>query len=66
MFGIGRRSPTGAPTARPRLRLPARPRNEPVGLQIPIGPTGILVGSTLRDDPRTKPPQQCDDWVMWG
>ena len=24
------------------------------------------MGAALRDDPRTNPPQQRDDWVMWG
>ena len=55
-----------APTARPRLRLPSRPLEGAGDPAVPIGPTGILVGAALRDDPRANPPQQRDDWVMWG
>lgn len=39
-----------APTARPPLRLPTRVLNEPAALAIPIGPTGILVGTVISDD----------------
>jgi type VII secretion protein EccE len=55
-----------APTARPRLRLPQRALGDPDELVIPIGPTGILVGAALRDDPRATPPIQRDDMIMWG
>jgi hypothetical protein len=55
-----------APTARPRLRLPSRPLNDPSELRIPIGPTGVLVGAALRDAPDARPPQQRDDLVMWS
>jgi hypothetical protein len=55
-----------APTARPRLRLPSRPLNDPAELRIPIGPTGVLVGAALRDAPDARPPQQRDDLVMWS
>ena len=34
-------------------------------LQIPVGPTGILVGAALRDDKSVCPPIQRDDLVMW-
>jgi type VII secretion protein EccE len=55
-----------APTARPRLRLPQRALGDPDELVIPIGPTGILVGAALRDDPRATPPIQRDDMIMWA
>jgi type VII secretion protein EccE len=55
-----------APTAKPRLRLPARVLDRPEDLQLPLGPTGILVGAALRDDHRAQPPQQRDDLVMWS
>jgi type VII secretion protein EccE len=54
-----------APTSQPRLELPARAlqRHE---LEIPIGPTGVLVGSALRDDKSGWPEIQRDDLVMWA
>ena len=55
-----------APTSQPRLRLPARPLGAPDVLQIPIGPTGILVGAALRDDKSGNPEVQRDDLVMWA
>ena len=55
-----------APTARPRLRLPQRVLGDPDELVIPIGPTGILVGAALRDDPRSVPRIQRDDMIMWA
>ena len=57
-----------APTARPRLRLrlPQRELGDPGGLVIPIGPTGILVGAALRDDPHAPIPIQRDDMIMWS
>jgi type VII secretion protein EccE len=55
-----------APTARPRLRLPQRALGDPAELVIPIGPTGILVGAALRDDPHASPPVQRDDMIMWA
>jgi hypothetical protein len=35
-------------------------------LVIPIGPTGILVGAALRDDPHATPTIQRDDMIMWA
>jgi hypothetical protein len=55
-----------APISAPRLRLPARALGAPVGLHIPIGPTGILVGAALRDDKTGNPEVQRDDLVMWA
>jgi type VII secretion protein EccE len=55
-----------APTARPRLNLPARRLGDPAGLQIPIGPTGILVGAALYDDRHSAPEIHRDDLVMWA
>ena len=55
-----------APTARPRLRLPQRELGDPGELVIPIGPTGILVGAALRDDPHAPIPIQRDDMIMWA
>ncbi|PXX03218.1 type VII secretion protein EccE [Mycolicibacterium moriokaense] len=55
-----------APTARPRLRLPKRELGDPDELVIPIGPTGILVGAALRDDPHARIPIQRDDMIMWS
>jgi len=54
-----------APTSRPHLRLPARALDE-ADLQIPIGPTGILVGAALHDDKSVSPRVQRDDLVMWA
>ncbi len=54
-----------APTSRPDLRLPSRPL-VPGELELPIGPTGILVGSAMRDDPAAEPEVQRDDLVMWA
>ncbi|MGO9353333.1 MAG: hypothetical protein ACLP3C_21805 [Mycobacterium sp.] len=55
-----------APTSRPRLSLPVRVLDAPQDLQIPIGPTGILVGAALRDDKSGWPEIQGDDLVMWA
>jgi type VII secretion protein EccE len=55
-----------APTALPRLRLPAGELLYPDGLVIPIGSTGILVGAALRDDRHTVPKIQRDDMIMWS
>lgn len=55
-----------APTSRPRLNLPARVLDAPQDLEIPIGPTGILVGAALRDDTSGWPEIQRDDLVMWA
>ena len=55
-----------APTARPRLRLPQRELGDPGELVIPIGPTGVLVGAALRDDPHAPIPIQRDDMIMWA
>src|SRR6476646_10597082 len=54
-----------APTARPRLRLPQRELGDPDALVIPIGMTGILVGTALRDDPHAPVPISRNDMVMW-
>lgn len=40
-----------APTARPPLKVPTRVLGDPGSLAIPIGPTGILVGTAVHDDP---------------
>jgi type VII secretion protein EccE len=53
-----------APTSQPRLKLPAAVLHEPNKLDIPIGPTGILVGSALHDDNSGWPHIQRDDMVM--
>ena len=55
-----------APTARPGLRLPQRALGDPDELVIPIGPTGILVGAALRDDPNAPVTIQRDDMIMWA
>jgi type VII secretion protein EccE len=55
-----------APTARPRLHLPARHLDNPAELQIPIAATGILVGAALDDDRDADPEIQRDDLVMWA
>lgn len=54
-----------APTTRPPLHFPARVLNAVDELQVPVGPTGILVGAALRDDKSAWPPIQRDDLVMW-
>src|ERR1700694_5605198 len=53
-----------APTSQPRLKLPAAVLHEPNKLDIPIGPTGILVGSALHDDRSGWSHIQRDDLVM--
>lgn len=53
-----------APTSTPRLALPTAPLTEPHSLRIAVGPTGILVGSALRDDPHGPVPVRRDDLVM--
>ena len=55
-----------APTARPRLSLPARRLDDPAELRIPIGPTGILVGAALYDDTKADPEIHRDDLIMWA
>lgn len=54
-----------APTTQPALHLPARPLTAVDKVQVPVGPTGILVGAALRDDKSVWPPIQRDDLVMW-
>lgn len=54
-----------APTSQPALDLPVRVLSDPEDLQLPVGPTGILVGAALRDDKAAWPPIQRDDLVMW-
>ena len=54
-----------APTTQPALDLPARVLGAVDELQVPVGPTGILVGAALRDDKSACPPIQRDDLVMW-
>lgn len=54
-----------APTSRPHLPLPSRPL-QAGELELPVGPTGILVGSAVRDDPAAEPEVQRDDLVMWA
>jgi type VII secretion protein EccE len=51
-----------APTAAPALALPTRPLGDPATLAIPIGPTGILVGTAVADDPQQG--MRADDLVM--
>ena len=51
-----------SPIARPSLTLPTRPLGDPAGLAIPIGPTGILVGTAVADDPALG--ALADDLVM--
>lgn len=53
-----------APTSQPRLKLPARVLDEPQKLDIPIGPTGVLVGAALHDDRSGWPHIRRDDLVM--
>jgi type VII secretion protein EccE len=53
-----------APTSQPRLQLPSRVLDPAEDLRIPIGPTGILIGSALRDDTSGQPKIQRDDLVM--
>lgn len=54
-----------APTSQPALDLPARALSGPDELQLPVGPTGILVGAALHNDKSGWPPIQRDDLVMW-
>lgn len=54
-----------APATQPALHLPARVLSAADELQVPVGPTGILVGAALRDDKSGWPPIQRDDLVMW-
>jgi type VII secretion protein EccE len=54
-----------APVARPRLPLPYKVLDNPDSLEIPIGPTGILVGAALEDHPTARPRIHRDDLVMW-
>jgi type VII secretion protein EccE len=54
-----------APIARPRLMLPSRVLDNPDNLEIPIGPTGILVGAALNDNLTARPKIHRDDLVMW-
>jgi type VII secretion protein EccE len=53
-----------APTARPDLALPARRLDDPAELDLPVGPTGVLVGAALHDDPAAVPEVHRDDLVM--
>ena len=53
-----------APVNSPALQLPRRILEHPAELQIPIGPTGILIGAALRDDTTSWPKIQRDDLVM--
>jgi type VII secretion protein EccE len=53
-----------APTARQRDNVPARELDDGEPLDIPIGATGILVGTALYDDPAADPPVHVDDMVM--
>lgn len=53
-----------APTSRPKLTLPALTLTDPDAVEIPIGPTGVLVGAALADDPTAWPEVQRDDLVM--
>jgi hypothetical protein len=39
---------------------------DPAQLVIPIGPTGILVGAAMADDPSANPRIQRDDMIMWA
>jgi type VII secretion protein EccE len=55
-----------APAAAPDLRLPTAVLTDPAALQIPIGPTGVLVGAALHDDAAADPPVHRDDLVMWA
>jgi hypothetical protein len=55
-----------APTARPPLSIPARHLDDAGALEIPVGPTGILVGAALRDDASADPEIQRDDLVMFA
>jgi type VII secretion protein EccE len=54
-----------APIARPRLALPYRVLDNSDSLEIPIGPTGILVGAALEDNLTARPKIHRDDLVMW-
>ena len=54
-----------APTTRPGLKLPTHILGARDDLLIPIGPTGVLVGAAMSDDPAARPPIQRDDLVMW-
>ncbi|KPN47685.1 type VII secretion protein EccE [Mycobacterium intracellulare] len=54
-----------APTTRPHLLLPSRALSA-LELDIPIGPTGILVGAAAHDDKSASPSIQRDDLVMWA
>jgi type VII secretion protein EccE len=51
-----------APAVRPPLKLPSRRLGDPAALAIPIGPTGILVGTAMTDDPGLGAVRE--DWVM--
>lgn len=51
-----------APIARPRLALPTRVLDDPDDLQIPIGPTGILVGAAVHDDPAARRRSNATTW----
>jgi type VII secretion protein EccE len=53
-----------APVSRPPLPLPAGVLERPEDLRIPIGPTGILIGTALRDDTSAWPKIQRDDLIM--
>jgi type VII secretion protein EccE len=53
-----------APTARPGLALPTAVLDDPAALDLPVGPTGVLVGSALHDDLTAVPEVHVDDLVM--
>jgi hypothetical protein len=46
--------------------VPSRRLDDPSQLEIPIGPTGVLVGASIRDEGSANPPLQRDDLVMWA
>jgi type VII secretion protein EccE len=54
-----------APIARRRLALPVKVLDNPDSLEIPIGPTGVLVGAALHDNLTADPKIHRDDLVMW-
>jgi hypothetical protein len=44
----------------------ARRLDNPGDLEIPIGPTGELIGAAIRDEGNANPPVQRDDLGMWS
>ncbi|MUL78762.1 type VII secretion protein EccE [Mycolicibacterium sp. CBMA 226] len=55
-----------APTSQPALKLPARVLDSPDELTVPIGPTGILIGTVLRDNLGGPVEIRRDDLVLWA